>query len=48
MKNNLDQYLRDIEQKLSQAPVKPVPMELGYVEEIRDGVVIARGMDNVT
>lgn len=48
MKNNLDTYLKQMEEKLTAAPLKATPMELGYVEEVRDGVVIARGLDQVT
>lgn len=48
MKNNLDAYLKQMEDKLSAMPLKAAPMELGYVEEVRDGIVIARGLDNVT
>lgn len=48
MKNNLDTYLKKMEEKLTAAPLQATPMELGYVVEVRDGVVIARGLDQVT
>lgn len=48
MKNNLDEYLKQMEVKLADTSLRATPQEVGYVEEVRDGVVIARNLDNVT
>ncbi len=48
MKNNLDEYIKQVETKLVSTGIQAKPQEVGYVEEVRDGVVLARNLDNVT
>lgn len=48
MKHNLDDYIKKLEQQLKGGHVKSTPQEIGYVEEIRDGVVIARELNNAS
>lgn len=49
MKNNLDEYIKQMEAKLVETPsLQVVPQEIGYVEEVRDGVAVARHLDSVT
>jgi len=49
MKNNLDEYIKKVETQLtSTSSIKPSMLEVGRVEEIRDGVVIASGLNNAS
>jgi len=44
----IDQYLQEVEKNLKSAKVKANVKEVGIVEELRDGVALALGLDNVT
>lgn len=44
----LDQYLKDIEKELKQKETKISTKEVGIVSEIKDGVAILEGLDNVS
>lgn len=48
MKNNLDEYIKNVGQKIGTVSLQTTPQEIGYVDEVKDGVVIARNLDNVT
>jgi len=48
MKHNIDDYIKKLEKQLVGEHVKSAPQEIGYVEEIRDGVVMARGLSNAS
>lgn len=43
-----DQYIKDLEQELSASTKKKTSSEeIGYVEEVKDGVAVISGLDNV-
>jgi len=44
----IDQYLEQIEKEINNSKLSTKTEEIGFVEELRDGVVMARGLDNVS
>ena len=42
----IDQYLDQIEKEIKNSSLSAKTEEIGFVEELRDGVVMARGLDN--
>jgi len=44
----IDQYLEQIEKEIKQSTFTAKTEEIGFVEELRDGVVMATGLDNVS
>ncbi len=44
----IDQYLERIEKELRDSKVTAKTEEVGFVEEVRDGVALVRGLDQVT
>ncbi|MCX7996784.1 MAG: F0F1 ATP synthase subunit alpha [Patescibacteria group bacterium] len=40
-----DQYIKDLEQELSQSKTQKRAEEIGYVEEVKDGVALIHGLD---
>lgn len=48
MKHDLDEYIKKLEVELIGKNIKPIPQEIGYVEEVRDGVVVGRGLTGVS
>ncbi|PIY72271.1 F0F1 ATP synthase subunit alpha [Candidatus Roizmanbacteria bacterium CG_4_10_14_0_8_um_filter_33_9] len=44
----IDQYLDQIEKEIKNSSLSAKTEEIGFVEELRDGVVMARGLDNVS
>lgn len=42
-----DNYLKELEKELSQSKQKKGAEEIGYVEDVKDGVVLIRGLDQV-
>lgn len=44
----LDEYLKEIEKELSKAKIKTNAQEVGWVKEIKDGVVLLSGLENVS
>ncbi|MBI5127762.1 F0F1 ATP synthase subunit alpha [Candidatus Roizmanbacteria bacterium] len=44
----IDEYIKTIEKELSRSQVKIKTEELGIVSEVKDGVVILQGLDNVS
>lgn len=42
-----DQYLKELEKDLTQSKSDKKAEEIGYVEEVKDGVVLIRGLDQV-
>jgi len=44
----LDQYFKEIEKELSREKTKITAQEIGTVQEVRDGVVILTGLDDVS
>jgi len=44
----IDEYLKTIEKELSKSKIKLKTEEQGIVSEVKDGVVILRGLDNVS
>lgn len=44
----IDEYLEQIEKEIKSSGLSVKTEEIGFVEELRDGVVMARGLDNVS
>lgn len=44
----IDEYIKTIEKELSKSRIKIETEEQGVVSEVKDGVVVLRGLDNVT
>ncbi len=45
--NSIDNYLKKIKSEIHEDPVKAKVEEVGWVEEVKDGVVFLGGLDNV-
>lgn len=43
----IDDYLKDIEKEISQQKKSVKTIEYGFVDEVKDGVVILEGLDNI-
>ncbi|PIY69330.1 F0F1 ATP synthase subunit alpha [Candidatus Roizmanbacteria bacterium CG_4_10_14_0_8_um_filter_39_9] len=44
----IDDYLKEIEKDLNKSAISVNTEEIGFVDEVRDGVVLVTGLDNVT
>ncbi len=44
----LDEYLKEIEKELSKTKIKGNAQEVGWVKEIKDGVILLTGLENVS